>query len=382
MKNEQWIDSGTACVLLGVRPQTLYAYVSRKLLRACSDQGDARRSLYSRRDVEELASRHRRPRARKEIAAKAMRWGDPVLDTAVSGVRDGTLYFGSRSATECATDMTLEEVSAHHWRAPVNSSIETPVLELSSTSPLERAVAYLAAHIGNDRPVLGRSRDQIGREGSVLISSVTDAIIGRSVSGPIHTQLARVWELDREKADIVRSALVLLSDHELNPSTFAVRVCTSTGASLTAAILAGMVTLSGSRHGGVARKADEALKASLSGSKAVEEFLQRNTDLSPYAFGYGHPLYPAGDPRGSFLLASLPSGSPAVQGVWSLAKYLGVPPNIDAALAACVNVLGLPENAAFSIFAIGRLSGWIAHAIEQSQTHHMIRPRARFLPVE
>ena len=74
----------------------------------------------------------------------------------------------------------------------------------------------------------------------------------------------------------------------------------------------------------------------------------------------------------------LPRESSAVRGIENLSKRLGIPPNIDGALAACVAELGLPENAAFSIFAIGRLTGWIAHAMEQSQSRQMIRPRARF----
>ncbi|MBD3787147.1 MAG: hypothetical protein IE922_09265, partial [Sphingomonadales bacterium] len=112
----EFIDSGTACARLGVRAQTLYAYVSRGLLRVQTDPGDARRSLYARADVEALAARHRRPRARAEVAARAIRWGDPVLDTAISDVRDGALWFGARLAVDCAEAMSLEEVAAHHCR--------------------------------------------------------------------------------------------------------------------------------------------------------------------------------------------------------------------------------------------------------------------------
>lgn len=380
MKQDAWIDAGTACAILGVRAQTLYAYVSRKLVRSCSDRQDARRSLYLRADVDLLAQRNRRPRARQEVAAEAIRWGEPVLSTAISGIRDGTLWFGARTAIDCARSMTLEEVAAHHWRSPVGPGVAGEPVSGGATLAVQRAVGWLAAQMDGDIPVLGASRQQIAARGWAMLSALADVILGRCEPGPIHLRAARVWGLDARDAEVVRTALVLLSDHELNPSAFAVRVCASTGAGLIAAILAGMATLSGPLHGGVAGKASEALRAGLGGSAGIEPFLAVQGALSPYGYGFGHPLYPGGDPRAACLLATLPPDAPAVRAVWALSRRLDIPPNIDAALAACQQVMGLPEDAAFSIFAIGRLTGWVAHVIEQAETGTVIRPRARFAP--
>ena len=97
MNSTDWIDTETACALLGVKPQTLYAYVSRGQVRAEADALDGRRSLYARVDVETLARQNRRSRARAEVAEAAIRWGDPVLRTAISELRDGMLWLRGRA---------------------------------------------------------------------------------------------------------------------------------------------------------------------------------------------------------------------------------------------------------------------------------------------
>ncbi|WP_375687394.1 citrate synthase [Pseudooceanicola sp. LIPI14-2-Ac024] len=380
MTDPDWIDADAACALLGVRPQTLYAYVSRRLLRARSDTADARRSLYARADVEALARRHRRPRARASIAAQSIRWGEPVLETSISDIRDGTLYFGTRAAADCAATMGLEEVAAHHCHV----ADFTPPRRLPppppGDTPLHRALTLLAVEAASGAPMRGRQAGEIACDGAALMSRIADALIGAAHPGPIHDRLRQAWGLDAEAADTVRRALVLLSDHELNPSTFAVRVCASTGASLAAAMLAGLTTLTGPLHGGVAPMARAAIRASERGPRAIEAFIGDHAEPGPYAYGLGHPLYPAGDPRATALLARMPPDAPVLRHVRRLSDRLGQPANVDMALAACVAQYDLPPDAGFRLFAIGRLAGWIAHAIEQSVTGKIIRPRARFAP--
>ncbi|MEM7498896.1 MAG: citrate/2-methylcitrate synthase [Pseudomonadota bacterium] len=381
MKEGELIDAAMACALLGVRPQTLYAYVSRSLLRAESDPQDARRSLYPRREVEALARRHRRPRARARVAAGAIRWGEPVMETAISGVREGVLYFGESPAHECAATMTLEEIAARHCGVPFLVTHPAHAVASGDTTPLRRTLDYLAARADEGAPMQDQRRREIAAEGAALLSGAAGAMLGAALDGPIHERFASAWRLDGRAAEAVRSALVLLSDHELNPSTFAVRVCASTGATLAAALLAGLATLTGPRHGGVAARAREALDAAAEGPAAIERFLAREAESDPYTFGFGHPLYPAGDPRAAYLLAREDPDNAVVAATRRLSRRLDLTPNIDAALAAISRIHGLPGHAAFAIFAIGRLTGWIAHAIEQSETGQIIRPRARYTPL-
>ena len=98
--------------------------------------------------------------------------------------------------------------------------------------------------------------------------------------------------------------------------------------------------------------------------------------------GFGHPLYPGGDPRATLLLGMLPKGKPAAfaRELAAAAKaVIGEAPTVDFALVALARALGLPSGAALTLFAIGRTIGWIGHAIEQYQSNTMIRPRARYV---
>lgn len=377
MNSSDWIDVETACALLGVKPQTLYAYVSRGQVRAEADALDARRSLYARVDVEILARQNRRPRARAEVAEAAIRWGDPVLRTAISELRDGMLWLRGRSLADCAEALTLEEMAAHLWAVEMRicPAVELPAM---GESPIGRVLAYLAQESADATPMQGRTAEEIASEGRRLLAGVAAALTGHCGRGLLHHRIASAWGIEPPVADELRRALVLLAEHELNPSTFAVRVCASTGASLPATLLSGMATLSGPRHGGVATLAQKSLRAAL--EERMTAFLDSLAGISPYGFGFGHPLYPAGDPRARQILDKLPPESPVSSTVRRMAERLELAPNIDCALAALSEARGLPDDAAFIIFATGRVAGWTAHAIEQATSGEIIRPRARFTP--
>ncbi|MEL7100328.1 MAG: citrate synthase [Pseudomonadota bacterium] len=371
--NSDWIDAKSACALLGVKPQTLYAYVSRHRIRTQADPADTRTSLYARQDIEALRAHARRPRARGEVAQAAIRWGDPILPTAISEVRDGTVWLRGRQIEVCAQTMTLEEVAAWLCRG-TPGDCPNPLTTVMGETPFARAMVALADAAAGADPMLGRAAKDIAGETGGMLARVADACLRRKGSGPIHRRVAAAWALSPEAEDAVRQALVLLSDHELNPSTFAVRVCAATGASLPAALLAGMATLSGPRHGGVAAQTLRVINARMQGGHTV---LSR---LEPYGCGFGHPLYPQGDPRATYLLGLLPKASAYRQAIEGLAEEFGQPPNVDAGLVALGLHFGFPDDAAGSIFAMGRTAGWIAHAIEQVQSGAVIRPRARFQP--
>lgn len=375
MKFGDWIDSQTACALLGVKPQTLYAYVSRGRVRTEADGLDARRSVYARVDVEALALQNRRPRARAEVAEATIRWGDPVLPTAISEMREGMLWLRGRSLADCAETLTLEEMAAHLCGVEPRACPKVGA-SMSGTSALGRLLGYLAQASADAAPMQGRTATEIAGEGRQLLAGVVAALTGFGEEGPIHRRIAKAWNVGPHAIDEIRRSLVLLADHELNPSTFAVRVCASTGASLPAALLSGMATLSGPRHGGVASLARRALRAAL--DDRLNAFFASPEGKNPYGFGYGHPLYPEGDPRARLILERLPTSGSVHTGVKRIRNRLGLEPNVDCALAALTETYALPDDAAFAIFAIGRMTGWTAHAIEQASSQEIIRPRARF----
>ena len=182
----------------------------------------------------------------------------------------------------------------------------------------------------------------------------------------------------------MRAALILCADHELNVSSFTARCVASAGSNPYAVVIAGLSALEGTRHGGVSARV-ESLLASLRRTRdlrgAVAARLRRGETID----GFGHPLYPDGDPRALMLIAQLRrhyARSAELTFVLDFAGAAGAAigdrPNLDFALAAVARVLRLPAASPLVLFAIGRTIGWIGHAIEQYETGQLIRPRARY----
>lgn len=191
----------------------------------------------------------------------------------------------------------------------------------------------------------------------------------RSGSTPCHQLLATAWKVKPTAAPLIRAALVLSADHELNPSSFVARCVASTGASLHDAVSAGLAALQGPRHGGVTRRAAAWLReidGAADAARAVADRARRG-DRFP---GFGHPLYPAGDPRARFLMDALAKTFPRdpMQKRMrviadAVAVQTGVPANIDYGLVSLARVLKLPAEAPILLFTLGRTVGWLAHAL-------------------
>lgn len=380
MGERDWITAEEARTRLGVRAQTLYAYVSRGRLAVRPDPADPRRSLYRVADVVGLAQRKSRGRKASDVAAGAIAWGEPVLESGITTVAAGRLYYRGRDAIELAEVETLEAVArllrGGHGvalkRADRPSPPDHPDLR-------HRAFLALAGRAGADPPARGRSPLALAVEAATLLDILADAVAGAVGVGAIHNRLALAWGRGPggEGADLIRRMLVLVADHELNASAFAARVAASTGASLAAAALAGLATLSGPRHGGAteAVRTFAAEAERLGPTAAIAARLAHDRSLP----GFGHPLYPEGDPRAAALLARFAAPSEWAALSKAVAVIAGQAPNIDFALVAGCEALRLPRDAPFGLFAVARCAGWIAHAIEQGQAEALIRPRARYI---
>lgn len=371
-----WIGRAEALSLLGVKPQTLYAYVSRGLIASRPDADDPRASLYSAADIETLLKRRRSGRGRDAIARAAISWGEPVMETAITTVRAGRLIYRGRDAVRLAADATLEETAALLWDAgplPVQRAADARSPGLSGKA---RALAFLAEHAASDPPSFGRGPAALAAEGAGLLSGFCSAVTGAGGRGFFHQRLARHWNLSPGGTDLLRRALVLVADHELNPSTFAARVAASTGASLAACALAGCATLTGPLHGEASARALAYLRRALETGpdKALTDLSTRGQHVP----AIGHTLYPEGDPRAAALLKWMKPDAGLRRAIRAAETAAGDAANIDMALAALTVQLNLPEEAPFLIFASGRMTGWIAHAMEQRATHRIIRPRANY----
>lgn len=374
-----WLTAYEVMNRLGLKPQTLYAYVSRGRIEAKPDQTDARRSLYRAADVTRLEQRRARGKGRAAVAEQAIAWGDPVLSSSITTVAHGKLWFRGQDVEILAGSASLEDIARLLW-ACGDGRFPTQQTTISPGRAHDRMFQALAWRASTSPAMRGRRPEALYFEAAALLDLLVDAVAGGPGDGPIHLRLARAWGCDETGADLLRRALVLLADHELNASTFAARVTASTGASLAACTLSGLAALSGPLHGGMASRVQgffEEARRSGSGP-AVTARLAMGAQLP----GFGHPLYPEGDPRARALMSvfePLADHSELAKQVYDLA---GEQPNIDFALTALGEHLHLPADAPFQIFATARCTGWIAHALEQSRTGMLIRPRARYVGVD
>ncbi|MER9135290.1 citrate synthase [Mesorhizobium sp. M0830] len=372
----EWLSREEALERLQVRAQTLYAYVSRGRIGMRPDRADPRRSQYRADDIAALATRRARGRSPSAIAESAIAWGEPSIVTSISTVSHGRLVYRGQDAVALSENATLEETAAVLWDLPGPVAFEAP----SPDAPLEdsRAAAFaqLAMLAGQERSSLGRNAASLHADAAHAVGVLAGALAG---SGPVHRRLAHDWSVDAGGAEAIRRALVLLADHELNASTFAARVAASTGAPLAACLLAGLSTLSGPRHGGAGEAVMQlAEDAARHGADAtIRRWLSHDRPLP----GFGHQLYPDGDPRAEALLSVVEVDGTLSSLCDAAHAATGALPNIDFALAALTRSLGLPRDAPFRLFALARSVGWAAHTVEQITSGGLIRPRGRYVGV-
>ena len=404
MPRPAYLGLREAVALLEVKPATLYTYVSRGWVGRVP-AGRGRGSLYSRADLERLRARHDARAGHTAVAAGALRWGEPVIDSAISTVIDGRLYYRGHDALALAQRGHSYEQVAELLLGGTLPEAQPRWPELEDRPSGREIRALLRPGAGPVRALLCavamvRARSpRIAGEGDGPELARARALISWLASGPgwarargagavssIAARCARA--LGRGDGREVRSALDLAliasADHELNPSTFTARVVASAGSDLYACIAAALAAMSGPRHGGgslrVEALLDEALAVRRPGD-VVRERLARGARLH----GFGHPLYPDGDPRARVLLeraAELDARSPrpaAMLAIARAAQAAGLPPpSLDFGMVALAQALALPPGAALFLFSVGRLAGWVAHVREQRAQGDQLRPRARY----
>ena len=249
----EWLTADEVMSRLNLKPQTLYAYVSRGRIEARVDEADARRSVYRAADVARLGARKARGRGVAAIAESAISWGEPVLSSTITTVASGKLWYRGEDAEWLARSARLEDVARLLW-ACGDARFPTQDNRIPHGRAQDRMFQALAWRASVSPAMRGRRPEALYFEAAALLDLVVDAAAGGPGEGPIHLRLARAWGCDDEGADLIRRALVLLADHELNASTFAARVTASTGASLAACALTGLAALSGPLHGGIANR--------------------------------------------------------------------------------------------------------------------------------
>ncbi|MGB3501352.1 MAG: citrate synthase family protein [Mesorhizobium sp.] len=393
MKNSAaplYLNAREAAAELSISPATLYAYVSRGLIRS-EPVGDGRARRYRADDVRAMRTR----RGAASAGAGSDAATAPVLDTSIGTITEAGPIYRGVPAVSLAETATLEQAATLLWNASGSDPFDRtnlPVLDgamrqimaaTRAAQPLPRAIATLALASDADPRAHNRAPDGRARVGARALRLVTAGILGTEPSPePIHQQVADAWMPGDPRApELLRRALVLLADHELNASTWTVRCGVSTGLTLYDGLIAGLVALKGPRHGGAGPLAAMMAAELCDGDLAAN--IRERVALGERIAGFGHTVYKDGDPRADVLLAALVKAGAdpriAVEAPALITEATGLYPNIDYALAVLMRMFGLPVGHETALFAIARATGWIAHAIEQLESGALIRPHARYV---
>lgn len=378
-----YLSAREAAAELNVSRATLYAYVSRGMIRS-EPAENGRHKLYRAEDVRTLRGRKSPAAPTEQVLAR----GAPVLDSAITYIDNGHFYYRGRDALKLAGVASLETVAGLLWNCGERSPFEAGPVALRDmtgiAAPYARMQTALSIAAPNDLKALNLQPWGVACTGARILRLLVAAVLAEAPRpGPIHEQLARAWGAAPLAAEVIRIALVLCADHELNVSAFAVRCIASARSTPYAAVLAGLAALQGPRHGGVAERVAALFDdVAQNGADAVVGRLRRGESLP----GFGQFLYPDGDPRSAAILRAIddhgfkgPARDNAVAIAAQARELTDLEPNIDFGLATLQRALGLPGYAASAIFAIGRCVGWIAHAQEQYAQPDLIRPRARYV---
>ena len=382
----RYLNASEAATALGIQAATLYAYVSRGMLRSEPVPG-TRRKGYLATDVRRLQQRQQQRRDPKLAARDALHFGEaPVLDSALTLIEDGKLYHRGLDAVEWAREHSLEETAELLWGRAMED-VAPQAVRANRLPPVAAFHTFLAAAAARDPAAFDLRPEGVCRAGTRITRGFAAIASGQKpTTAPIADVLRRGWGLrPKHAATMISRALVLCADHELNVSAFTARCIASAGSSPYAAVTGALGALEGFKHGGHSDRV-QLLFDEVEQGRAPEDVLADRLRRGEPIPGYDHPLYPDGDPRAVELLdlcrefgARTPGWRTSQRILAATQNLLGEHPNLDFGLVALTRTLRIPGRAPFLLFAVGRTVGWIAHVLEQNAAGRMIRPRASYV---
>ncbi len=395
MAKRPYLTAKEACEELGVAAQTLYAYVSRGLIRSEAGSDGRRGRRYHAQDVQRLKERKATRRDPDTAARDALHWGAPLLDSALTWITDGLICYRGHDSVELARACTVEEVAALLWtgsrEVPDGWFDEPPAAPRprEDIGPLAAMQIELAWAEADDPSASDLRPERAARTGArVLRRLARVASGGAGEDDTVSRMLQRAWAPARPEAEpLIRSALILLADHELNVASFTARCVASAGSTPYAAVSAGIGAMHGVRHARHVERV-EALFAEVGAPERARPALEARLRRGERIPGFGHRLHPSGDPRATELLRLLreieprsPTLSLTDAIVAAAEPLLDDPPTVEVGLVAVARAMNLPPGAPLMLFVLGRSLGLVAHAVEQYGSREVLRPRARYVGV-
>src|SRR5215469_11848760 len=310
---------------LGVKLDTLYAYVSRGRLRSVMVPG-TRERRYRSEEVEALVEARSGARSSHSSSPEALM---PVIGSSICLIENGRFYYRGRDTVRLSERANLEEIARMLWLDEVSPELAAPSgpnrsgIAASISGLIERCQIRLIALGDEDLSALDLTRARVARTGWRILCELTACVAPTLASpDPIHRRLAAAWRLSEAGADLIRCCLVLIADHELNASTFVARCVASTGATPYAVVSAALGALSGRRHGGASARAEALFAEIVRGGDPMVIMagrLARGEDLP----AFGQFLYPNGDPRAAAILAAIVRTAPEVRDLIEVAASAG-----------------------------------------------------------
>ncbi|BEL07579.1 citrate synthase [Actinoplanes sichuanensis] len=373
MTAQTLLTTEEVAILLGVKPATVYAYVSRGLLTSRRN-ADGKNSLFTKADVDAFVA------GRKRTAT-------PGIQTGITLIKDDKLYFRGRDATVLARSTGFESVASLLWTGelddvpfPVDPDLCGLVTDITSRLPktarlTDRLRVTVAAAAAADPLRFDTSPPAVVATGRQLLAAMVQGLpprINIIPPGPVSFAETLWLRITSEKPSeagsrLLNAALVLLADHDIAASTLAARVAASTRAHPYAVVSAGLAALDGPLHGAASGLAYPLLEEAVNGPGPVATISDRLRSGVPVP-GFGHPIYQGGDPRATTLFELLDEGpvkDAALQLDATMRTRSGTPANVDLALAALALHHRMPADAGEAIFAVARTAGWLAHALEE-----------------
>jgi citrate synthase len=353
------LTSAQVARYLGVRLETVYAYVSRGVLNRVRLPG-SKESYFALSEVRALTGSGglRRQRRRPGLT--------DAIQTSITLIDHDQFYFRGHPAGDVADTYDFEQVCALLWQSgPVRFTVDPAEVDrvraaLPSTVPVLDRLKIATTLAGASDP----GRHDLAP--ASVIQSATRAIglaaatLPGATSGPVADLVAQHLG-NPEARDLVGRVLVLLADHDIAMSTTAARVTASVRGDPYAVITAGLCAVDSPYHGSASVGAHRLLTSAQADPQRVLGECLAGQSPPP---GFGHVIYQQSDPRAEYLRPHLPEG-PHVQLADELRARRGWFPNVDLMLAALSLRYDLPETAGELLFALSRTAGWIAHALEE-----------------
>ncbi|MCS6624738.1 hypothetical protein N0B44_17620 [Roseibacterium beibuensis] len=379
---DRWIGRGEALARLGVKAQTLYAYVSRGRIAARPDPDDPRRSLYAVADVVRLSG--------DEPEADIGQWLPPPeasdapdieIRSSVSLSAGRRLFYRGLDAVQLAETATLEDVARLMWDARSGNpfvEVRPRVGTMPGHSARGRLFSALARRAEEDAEFKARPAETLRIECARVLDEAVDAVAGPGPRLFLHQRLARAWKVREPDAHLVRRALVLAADNGLDAPALAARAAAAGGASPAGAALAGLATLAGT--GTIVELARESAWVVAVRRQAVDA--ARRAHEAGALPGFGDSAWSGGDPRAAALLAVADLPQDLARAMREGQEMTGRPPTFGLALVAVARRLELPRDAAADLLMIGRLAGLLAHVLDQTTNGSPIRARLRYVGPE